>query len=322
MKSEAQMWGVANDLRRTISDLLDVRQANRIILTPSILAALRMLFSPLRIKRILLTSEEYYGADHFPGATVQIAPCEAIPRLLQKRKFDVLVASPASWRGARQPVEELFDWIRKRLGRKAPLLVADHAHAGAIGFPSVEGLGADIVCGDLGKWILPPDWNSRVAFLWFRTHRLFARSAKTFRPFFLATESSNVSMLARWVDPADILAVATKLADLGVTAARLRERHQADRELARELANQLHPSQAPETSILWLEGEEPAGETVAYLEKLGLVWRLPGQGVRVLCRSDVVAGAAHGAAREGWQDDRTRLPSSALTSLNPKTKSA
>ena len=105
-------------------------------------------------------------------------------------------------------------------------------------------------------------------------------------------------MLARWVDPADSLAVATKLADLGVTAARLRERHQADMELARELAKQLHPSQAPETSILWLEGEEPAGETVAYLEKLGLVWRFPGRGTRVLCRNDVVAGSARESARQ------------------------
>ncbi len=298
MKNEEQMWVLANDLRRTISDLLEVRHANRIVLTPSILVALRMLFSPLRIKRILLTSEEYYGADHFPGATVQIAPCEAIPRLLQKREFDVLVASPASWRGVRQPVEELFGWIRKTFGGKAPLLVADHAHAGSIGFPAVERLGADVVCGDLEKWILPPDWNSRVAFLWFRTQRLFARAAKVFRPFFLATQSSNVSMLARWVDPDDVLAVSTKLADLGVTAAQRRERHRADMELARELANQLHPSEAPETSILWLEGDEPAGETVAYLEKLGLVWRFPGRGTRVLCRNDVVAGSARESARQ------------------------
>jgi selenocysteine lyase/cysteine desulfurase len=309
MKNEEQMWVLANDLRRNISDLLEVGHADRIVLTPGILVALRMLFSHLQIKRILLTSEEYYGADHFPGATVEIAPCEAIPRLLQKREFDALVASPASWRGVRQPVEELFGCIRKTLGRKAPLLVADHAHAGSIGFPSVERLGADIVCGDLEKWILPPDWNSRVAFLWFRTQRLFARADKVFRPFFLATQVSDVSTLARWVDPDDVLAVSTKLADLGVTAAQLRERHQADMKLARELAHQLHPSEAPETSILWLEGDEPAGETLADLEKLGLVWRPPGQGVRVLCRSDLVAGRAH------EQEDRARSRSAASPRL-------
>jgi hypothetical protein len=223
--------------------------------------------------------------------SVERAPCEEILQLLQQREFDVVVASPASWRGIRQPVAELFGSIRKSFGETAPLLVADYAHAGSIGFPSADSLAADLVCGDLEKWILPPNWNSRVAFLWFGTQRLFARAAEVFRPFFLATQSSNVSMLARWVDPDDLLAVSTMLADLGVTPAQLRARHHADMKLARELANQLQPSQTPETSILWLEEDERAGELIEDLEKLGLVWRLPGRGVRVLCRSDVVAGA-------------------------------
>ena len=297
MKNEEQTWVLANDFRRIISDLLEVRHADRIVLTPGILVALRMLFSELGSTRILLTSEEYYGADHFPGATVQIAPFEEIPQLLEKQEFDVLVASPASWRGVRQPVAELFGSIRKTFGETAPLLVADYAHAGSIGFPSAESFAADVVCGDLEKWILPTDWNSRVAFLWFGTQRLFARAAKVFRPFFLATQSSNVPMLSRWIDPDDLLAVSTKLAELGTTPAQLQERHHADMKLARELADQLHPAQAPETSILWLEEDEFAGEMVEQLDKLGLVWRVPGRGVRVLCRSDVVAGATHRTAR-------------------------
>ncbi|MCH7891142.1 MAG: hypothetical protein IH921_06535 [Gemmatimonadetes bacterium] len=282
---------LADGLRRTISDLLEVPHSDRIILAPGILVALRILFSRLQIKRILLTSEEYYDESHFPEETVRVASCEAIQGLLQKRDFDVLIASPASWRGVRQPVAELFGWIRETLGRRAPLLVADYAHAGSIGFPSVERLGADVVCGDLEKWILPPDWNSRLAFLWFRTHRLFLEAARAFRPFFLATQASDVSMLARWVDPADILSVSNELAHLSVTPRQLRERHQADTKLARELAQRLHAPGVPETSILWLE-EDALGEAtvVAALEKLGLVWRLPGRGVRVLCRSDIVGG--------------------------------
>ncbi len=282
---------LADGLRRTISDLLEVPHSDRIILAPGILVALRILFSRLQIKRILLTSEEYYDESHFPEETVRVASCEAIQGLLQKRDFDVLIASPASWRGVRQPVAELFGWIRETLGRRAPLLVADYAHAGSIGFPSVERLGADVVCGDLEKWILPPDWNSRLAFLWFRTHRLFLEAARAFRPFFLATQASDVSMLARWVDPADVLSVSNELAHLRVTPRQLRERHQADTKLARELAQRLHAPGVPETSILWLE-EDALGEAtvVAALEKLGLVWRLPGRGVRVLCRSDIVGG--------------------------------
>jgi hypothetical protein len=291
MNGDEQMLTAANDLRATISDLLEVPHSDRIILAPGILVALRMLFSQLRIESILLTSEEYYGAEHFPGATVRVSSCDTIfdPRLAGDSQ--AVLASPASWRGKRQPVTELFATIRNRLGRRAPLLVADYAHAGSIGFPSVDRLGADVICGDLEKWILPPDWNTRVAFLWFRTRSLFLESVEAFRPFFLAADSTDVSMLARWVEPADILAVSRGLESLGVTPEQLRERHRADMSLARELASGLQPMRVPETSILWFEVGEIDGETVEELEKLGLVWRLPGRGTRVLCRSDVVARA-------------------------------
>jgi hypothetical protein len=219
-------------------------------------------------------------------------------------------------------VEELFRCIRKTLGQKAPLLVADHAHAGSIGFPSVERLGADVVCGDLEKWILPPDWNSRVAFLWFRTQRLFLEAAEAFRPFYLATESSDVPMSARWVSPADLVAVSRKLAHLGITRGRLRERHQVDMQLARNLASRLHLSQVPATSILWLEEGELAGAAVAELEELGLVWRPPGGGTRVLCRSDMLTGGKLEDAGREEQDDQARSPSSARTRPDATTTSA
>jgi hypothetical protein len=292
MNSDEPMLAAANGLRATISDLLEVHHSDRIILAPGILVALRALFSHLRIERLALTSEEYYSAEHFPAATVRTASCDALfdPRLTGDS--EAVLASPASWRGARQPVAELFDSIRKTSGRGAPLLVADYAHAGSIGFPSVDGLGADVICGDLEKWILPPDWNTRVAFLWFRTQPLFLRAVEAFRSFFLATNSSDVSLLARWVEPADVLAVSRGLVSLGVTPDQLRERHRADMRLARELASRVEPARIPETSILWFEEGELDGETLEELEKLGLVWRLPGRGTRVLCRSDVVAAAS------------------------------
>ena len=130
-----------------------------------------------------------------------------------------------------------------------------------------------------------------MAFLWFRTERLFLKAVKAFHPFFLATNASDVSLLARWVEPADVLAVSRGLGSLGVTPDRLRVRHRADMRLARELASSVEPARIPETSILWFEEGELDGETLEELEKLGLVWRLPGRGTRVLCRSDVVAAA-------------------------------
>jgi hypothetical protein len=291
MTSDEQMTAMANDLRETISDLLEVPHSDRIILAPGILIALRVLFSHLHIERIALTSEEYYGAEHFPGETVRVASCDALFDPLLTVDFEAVLASPASWRGTRQPVEALFASIRERLGRRAPLLVADYAHAGSVGFPSVDRLGADVVCGDMEKWILPPDWNTRVAFLWFRTEQVYLRAVEAFRPFFLATKASDVSMLARWIDPSDVLAVSRGLASLGVTPSRLRERHRADMRLARELARSVEPARVPQTSILWFEENELDGETVEELDKFGLVWRIPGRGTRVLCRSDVAAGA-------------------------------
>ena len=291
MNGDEPMLAAANDLRATISDLLEVHHSDRIILAPGILVALRVLFSHLHIERIALTSEEYYGAEHFPGATVRTASCDALFDPLLTGDFEAVLASPASWRGVRQPVAELFDSIRKQLGRRAPLLVADYAHAGSVGFPSVDRLGADVICGDLEKWILPPDWNTRVAFLWFRTQRLFLQAVEAFHSFYLATNTSDVSMLARWVEPADVLAVSRGLESLGVTRDQLRARHRADMRLARELASSVEPARIPETSILWFEEGELDGETLEELEKLGLVWRLPGRGTRVLCRSDAVAAA-------------------------------
>ena len=291
MNGDEPMLAAANDLRATISDLLEVPHSDRIILAPGILVALRVLFSHLHIERIALTSEEYYGAEHFPGATVHEAQCDALLDPLLTGDFEAVLASPASWRGVRQPVAELFDSIRKQFGRRVPLLVADYAHAGSVGFPSVDRLGADVICGDLEKWILPPDWNTRVAFLWFRTQRLFLQAAEAFHSFFLATNTSDVSLLARWVEPADVLAVSRGLASMGVTPDQLRVRHRANMRLARELASSVEPARTPETSILWFEEDELDGETLEELEKLGLAWRLPGRGTRVLCRSDVVAAA-------------------------------
>ena len=129
MNGDEPMLAAANDLRATISDLLEVPHSDRIILAPGILVALRTLFSHLHIERIALTSEEYYGEEHFPAAAVRAASCDALFDPGLTGDCEAVVASPASWRGTRQPVAELFDSIRKQLDKRAPLLIADYAHA-------------------------------------------------------------------------------------------------------------------------------------------------------------------------------------------------
>jgi hypothetical protein len=287
MNGDKEMLSAANDLRTTISNLLEVRHSDRIILAPGILVALRILFAHLGIHRILLTDEEYYGVEHFPGASIQIASCGAMLDGRLSRGFDAVIASPASWRGTRQPVAELFRSIRKTTDGEAPLLIADYAHAGSIGFPSVNRLHADVVCGDLEKWILPPHLNSRVAFLWFRTRRSYLRAEKAFRSFFLATNTPHDSMLARWIDPADVSSISRALKSPSVTPDQLRARHRRDMNLAREIAIGAERVQDPETSILWFQDNELDEQTTRKFEQLGLAWQLPGRGTRVLCRSDV-----------------------------------
>ena len=39
---------------------------------------------------------------------------------------------------------------------RAPLLVLDYTHAGAVGFPNMGSFGADLTCGDFAKWVTPP----------------------------------------------------------------------------------------------------------------------------------------------------------------------
>ena len=288
MRRESEMLAAASGLRRTISDLFQARPAERIVLAPGILVGLHILFAQLGVRRILVTSEEYYDPSHFPAQRVRTSRAEAIPELLRGERFDAVIASPVSWRGERLAVDALFQAIRDELGEASPLLVADTAHAGAIGFPEAGGLGADLVCGDLEKWILPPDRNTRIAFLWSRSQPLAERAAVAFQPFFLATEGSETPLLSRWVDPTEVLELSRWLEEHDATRASLRERHLADLKLARWLSRRFGSAVDPVTSILWLDEEHASDPLVMELAKMGLAWRLPGRGIRVLARSDVV----------------------------------
>ena len=63
MNGDEQMLAAANDLRATISDLLEVHHADRIILTPGILVALRILFAQLGIDCTFYNASKCTGFD-------------------------------------------------------------------------------------------------------------------------------------------------------------------------------------------------------------------------------------------------------------------
>ena len=116
MRRESEMLAAASALRTTISDLFQAQPAERIVLAPGILVPLQILFAHLGVRRILLTTEEYYDESHFPAQTVRASRAEAIPELVRSERFDAVIASPASWRGERLDVRGLFQSIRDQLG--------------------------------------------------------------------------------------------------------------------------------------------------------------------------------------------------------------
>ncbi len=168
------------------------------------LSGLRQLFSVERVDRLVLTSEEYYAPRHFPTLRCDVASPSTLVARVAAARPGAVIASVVSWRGAPLPVSALFGEIRRVLGARTPLLVADYTHAGAIGFPPVSALNADVVSGDAEKWLLPARQRSRLAFLWMRSPAVFRSAARSFSPFFLAVDGRTDARSARWLDPQEV----------------------------------------------------------------------------------------------------------------------
>jgi hypothetical protein len=253
----------ANALRREIARVFDAPPAGRIVLAPGLLVALRLLLPALGVRTLRLGPDEYYDRGHFPG-------------MGGARRPDAEIRSVVSWRGK-------ILWMRRRPGT---LLIADATHIGAAMFLPVRARGADIVCGDATKWIAPPDAEGRIAWLWFRSEALMARARRAFARLYLATDRSGSALCSRWVSPGDVRAALALLRRTDRRA--LLERGYQDFRLRWRLDTGQTEGQRA-TSILWYPGRPRFPRaTLRRLESKGLVWRPPGGGVRILCRSDLV----------------------------------
>ena len=156
-KAIRELHSKAARIRQTFSELFDAPPASRIVLVPSILAALHILFAKLRVRRMVLTSGEYYGALHFPAQRVESVGVKDLIKRTKELKPDVVMVSVVTWKGEVLPCAELFAEIRSMRGREgAPLLVADYCHAGAVGFPSVKKFAATWFAGARGSGLRPP----------------------------------------------------------------------------------------------------------------------------------------------------------------------
>ena len=273
----------ATRVRRDIARLFDGYPARRIVLAPGVLSSLRHLFSVLGVERLALTAEEYYAPRHFPAIQVSCTPASAVLAQIRKSRPQAVVVSVVSWRGEPLPVAEIFAEIRAQSAR-APLLVADYTHAGAIGFPPMTALNADLVCGDPEKWLLPRG-PSKLGFLWMGSPALFRVARAAFAPLFLAVDAPADPRSARWVDPLEVGRIARWLTDARLTRRKLEARHQGNLGMKRTLADRLGIDSRGESSVIWTTARIPA-PLRKRLESLGLIWRA-GTHTRILCRAEV-----------------------------------
>lgn len=279
-------WRLASQARRLLADVHGAAPQDAVFLAPGTLAGLRLVFASLGVRRVVLSRDEYFDGRAFPTARVDVVPSEALVSRVVRHRPDAVVLSAVTWRGRRIAQETCFREIRARLGAAAPVLVADVSHGGAAGFPRVLATRADIVIGDVAKWITPPDWDDRLGFLWFRAGRLRVLARRAFAPFYLAGTRPGRSLEARWVDPEAVARIVEWCRSRKVTRRKLLARHEADMALARSVAARCGV-RAPSTALVWLESAEAIRKVPAWAKGAGLLWRPPGGGARVTCRSDV-----------------------------------
>ena len=283
--SVRELHAKALRIRQTFCNMFEAPPPNRIVLVPSILGALQILFANMQVRRVLLTDGEYYGAPHLPAQRVMASSVNNLLKGVKEFRPDAVIVSVVTWKGEVLPCAELFSQIRRmRKHGMTPLLVADYCHAGAVGFPSVKKLAADVVCGGAGKWVTPPLWDSRLGFLWFGSELLFSRAKGAFAPFFLATNHQSLSLVSRWIDPAEVRALEAWLAPRSLNRSALIAQYRADKEFASGLAA-LFGIDCPQSNILWLNHGLSRDKRLRALERLGLTWRMPDGKIRILCRA-------------------------------------
>ncbi len=278
-------YGLAREVRRLVSDVYGAASAS-VVLAPGTLAALRAVFASLGVRRVALSEGEYFDAASFPETEVQVAHVDALLAGVVRRPPDALVLSVVSWHGDRLPLEAVFRQVRRRLGSRAPLLVADFAHAGAAGFPKATEVGADIVVGDVTKWITPPTWADKLAWIWVRSAEHRALAQRLFASFYLALAKPTSKLEARWVDPDAVEKIAAFRMSAKPTRRELVERYAKDLALAKRMAGWCGASE-PSSSLLWIKSAAGVAKIPSWAADLGLVWQPPAGGARVMCRSDL-----------------------------------
>ncbi len=281
MNNEFSKRGIklARRVRKQLSTLFRLPDSDRIIFTPSLLVAIQFILLRLnKAERIALGSSEYYTPEHFPGLEVKtFEPSRIVDAALEFRP-QIVILSLVSWRGNLIPLSKLFKEARLALGENCPIFVADCTHAGAAGFPRIDEIDADIVCGDASKWIMPQTAQRNLAFMWFPKSELYSQVSKYFKPFYLATEGAQLPRASRWIEPEVLQALTDYLASTKCSRRALRHQHAENMKLAAGLTDG-----SADTSIVLIKNPSKLRALPKFINELGLTWELP-DGVRILCR--------------------------------------
>lgn len=271
----------ATEVRRSLQELMGLGEPDRIILTPGVLVALRLLFASLGVRKLAMSSEEYYSPLHFPGIETQTFEPHNLSEGIASFQPDAAIVSAVTWKGRVLWSHSLFSEIKKRVG----LLVADCTHIGAIGFIDMEQMPADLLCSDAGKWIVPGNWTERLAFLYPQTPVMRERCQTTFGGFFLASSEQRDKELisANWVSPAGLQLYATYLSQ--IRRPQLLASHVANLGFALHVSRRFKNSRHdPNCAIVYLPATPGFDQLLTELTNCHLAWHIDG-GVRITCRS-------------------------------------
>lgn len=267
-------------MRKVVGSILG-RPASEAVLAPGGLVALRLFLQRRGARRVLLSDREYYGPEHFPGLTVNVAPMADLTAAAALHRPDIVLASLVSWRGDLTDIEALGSALGLGEQPAAPLLCVDWCHAGAAGFPSAEGLRADLVLGDATKWLTPASEPDRLAFLLPLSDRV-TDLADAFSGLYLSGAPDHPRS-ARWVDPAVLDEMRAAVPDAGLDPDRRASWYERNLELARRVAR-ANGAPPPDTAIVWLPDRSRSNCDLGELPSEGLAWETCG-GVRILCQA-------------------------------------
>lgn len=270
----------AKDMRKIVGSILG-RSADDSVLAPGALVALRLFLQERDARSVLLSDREYYGPEHFPGLTVTVAPMADLATAAERTRPDLVLASLVSWRGDLADIQALASDLGLGERSDAPLLCVDWCHAGAAGFPSAEGLAADLVIGDATKWLTPASEPDRVAFLFALSDRV-GDLAEAFSGLYLSGAPDHPRS-ARWVDPGVLDEMRHAVPEAALDLDRRTAWHDRNLELARRVAR-ANGAAPPDTAIVWLPERSREDCDLSELPSEGLAWETCG-GVRILCQA-------------------------------------